>query len=48
VVKPDLQEALGAALIVAGFATWLGLSAALFAAGVALVVKAVSTEIGAP
>lgn len=45
-VKSDLLEALGAALIVTGFATWLGLSAALLAAGVAVVVKAVAIDVG--
>lgn len=44
-VKLDLQEALGAVLIVAGFAVWLGLAAALLAAGVMLIVHAVSMDV---
>lgn len=42
----DIVEAVGAALVVAGFALWLGAAAALIVAGVALLVRAVGSDLG--
>jgi hypothetical protein len=42
----DITEALGAALIVAGFTVWLGVAAGLIAGGIALLVRAVAADLG--
>lgn len=47
-VKSDVFEALGAALIVSGVSIWLGLAAGLITAGAAFIVKAVSVDVGEP
>lgn len=44
--KVALAEVTGAALLVAGFATWLGVSAGLITAGVALLAKSAEWEMG--